>query len=348
MQNEAQDILQYGQSEGEYELRCQISKRYQECHRMHVPVDNILITNGSQQGFDLIGKTLINAGDGIVIEAPAYLGAIQALMMVQPQFLPVPIGPDGLDIESLTQAMATNPKLVYSVPNFQNPTGFSYSNENRAAIANLVSQQPCLIIEDDPYGDIRFDGEAAQSFYEYLPDQTILLGSFSKIISPGLRVGWMVAPPSIMEKLLIAKQASDLHTSRLSQRIIAAYIGGGYLARHIDLLCDAYGQRCQMMGDMLDYLFGDQIERSHPQGGMFMWLKILESSKTPRRIDTMTLFKKAYENSVAFVPGQPFYTSEVGEANNLNSSSLRLNYSNANLEQIQAGLERLYDTFEQL
>jgi 2-aminoadipate transaminase len=346
MQNEAQNILQYGQSEGEYELRCQISQRYQDNHRMQVPVDNILITNGSQQGFDLIGKTLINAGDGIVIEAPAYLGAIQALMMYQPQFLPVPIEPDGLDIESLTLTMANNPKLVYSVPNFQNPTGFTYSNENRAAIADLVGQQSCLIIEDDPYGDIKFDGERAQSFYEYMPEQTILLGSFSKIISPGLRVGWLVAPPAIMEKLLIAKQASDLHTSRLSQRIIAAYIGGGYLASHIDLLCDAYGQRCQIMGEMLDSLFGDQIERSHPQGGMFMWLKFLESGKNLHRIDTLSLFKKAYKNGVAFVPGQPFYTSEIADLNS--SRSLRLNYSNASLGQIQTGLERLHDSFSSL
>lgn len=345
MQNEAQEILQYGQSEGEYGLRCQISQRYQDTHQMHVPVDNILITNGSQQGFDLIGKTLINKGDGIVIEAPAYLGAIQALMMVQPQFLPVSIKPDGLDIDALTQAMSKNPKLVYSVPNFQNPTGFSYSNENRASIASLVSQQSCLIIEDDPYGDIRFEGERAKSFYEYLPDQTILLGSFSKIISPGLRVGWMVAPSPIMEKLLIAKQASDLHTSRLSQRIIAAYIGGGYLDSHIELLCDVYGQRCQIMGKTLDSLFGDQIERSHPQGGMFMWLKFLESDKSHRRVDTMSLFKKACENSVAFVPGQPFFANKTKD---LDSSSLRLNYSNASLEQLQTGLERLYDSFNSL
>ena len=345
MQNEAQDILQYGQSEGEYELRCQISQRYRDLHQIHVPVDNIMITNGSQQGFDLVGKTLVNEGDGVVIEAPAYLGAIQALMLYQPQFLPVPIEPDGLNIESLTLAMASNPKLIYTVPNFQNPTGFSYSNENRAATANLVSQQPCLIIEDDPYGDIRFSGERAQSFYEHLPEQTILLGSFSKIISPGLRVGWLVAPSAIMEKLLIAKQASDLHTSRLSQRIIAAYISGGYLECHIELLCEAYGQRCQMMGEMLDSLFGDQIERSHPQGGMFMWLRFLESSRKHNRIDTMSLFKKAYDNGVAFVPGQPFYS---GEASDLNSSSLRLNYSNANLGQLKIGLERLHDTFDQL
>jgi 2-aminoadipate transaminase len=133
-----------------------------------------------------------------------------------------------------------------------------------------------------------------------------------------------------------------LHTSRLSQRIIAAYIGGGYLASHIDLLCDAYGQRCQIMGETLDSLFGDQLERSHPQGGMFMWLKFLESSKSSRRIDTQSLFKKAYQNGVAFVPGQPFYFSKTGD---LNSSSLRLNYSNASFEQIQSGLERLYDSF---
>jgi len=346
MQDEAQDILQYGQSEGEYQLRCQISQRYRDQQQMHVPVDNILITNGSQQGFDLIGKTLINEGDGIVIEAPAYLGAIQALMMYQPQFLPVAIDENGLDIDALKQAMTKNPKIIYSVPNFQNPTGFSYSADNRAAIASLVESQPCLIIEDDPYGDIRFDDERPLSFYHYLPEQTILLGSFSKIISPGLRVGWMVAPPPIMEKLLIAKQASDLHSNRLSQRMIAAFIADGFLSGHIQTLCEAYGQRCRRMGQILDDLFGDRIERSQPQGGMFMWVKFAES-KSSRPIDTMALFKQCYENGVAFVPGQPFFTDSNTDTENNSGSynSLRLNYSNASLEQMQSGLERLYHSY---
>lgn len=350
MQNEAQDILQYGQSEGEYKLRYQISQRYRDLHQMDIPVDNILITNGSQQGFDLIGKTLINPGDAIVIEAPAYLGALQALMMYQPRFLPVPIDSNGLDIESLEQALAANPKIIYSVPNFQNPTGFSYSVDNRKSIAGLVKDQMCLIVEDDPYGDIRFDQQHPSSFYQYLPEQTILLGSFSKIISPGLRVGWMVAPTPIMEKLLIAKQASDLHTSGLSQRIIAAYMAEDYLKTHIQSLCEAYGQRCHNMGIILDDLFGDEIERSNPQGGMFMWAKFpqetFSGSNRIKPVDTMALFYKSYQNGVAFVPGQPFYIDSVKHSNIYNS--LRLNYSNASLEQLQTGLERLYETYKQL
>ena len=348
MQNEAQDLLQYGQSEGEYQLRSLISQRYHDLHQMKVPVDNILITNGSQQAFDLIGKTLINEGDGIVIEAPAYLGAIQALMMYQPEFLPVPIDSNGLDIKALKQAMMANPKIVYSVPNFQNPTGFSYSVENRESIVGLVRDQSCLIIEDDPYGDIRFNNEHPPSFYQYLPEQTILLGSFSKIISPGLRVGWMVAPPAVMEKLLIAKQASDLHTSRLSQRIIAEYIAAGHLPGHIKTLCEVYGKRCRGMGEILDDLFGDKIERSYPQGGMFMWVKFPPSELSRlnkiKPIDTMALFNKSYENGVAFVPGQPFYIETANQPNTNNS--LRLNYSNGSMEQLKTGLDRLHDTFK--
>lgn len=339
MNTEAREILQYGQSEGEYNLRRQISQRYRDQHQMDVPVENILITNGSQQGFDLIGKILINANDGVVIETPAYLGAIQALMMYQPKFLPVPIEADGLNIECLQQTMAARPKIVYTVPSFQNPTGFSYSTTNRQAIVDLVRDRQCLIVEDDPYGEIRFEGKAVPSFYHYLPDQTILLGSFSKIISPGLRVGWMVAPTAIMDKLLIAKQASDLHTSRLSQCIVAEYMAEGHLAKHIETLCAVYGERCRIMGSLLDGLFGDAIERSSPQGGMFMWVKFRQL------VDTMALFEKAYEQGVAFVPGQPFYTSV--ESSVKTHHSLRLNFSNTGLDTLQTGLQRLADSYHE-
>ena len=333
LRDQGKAVLQYGQSEGEIELREQISTMYRDQHQMDIPVENILITNGSQQGFDLIGKTLINENDPVVIESPGFLGAIQALTLFQPKFLPVPIKEDGLDVHAFSEAMQSNPKLIYTVPNFQNPTGFSYNEANRAAIANLVKDKQCVVIEDDPYGDVRFNGQRPKSFHHWLPDQTILLGSFSKIISPGLRVGWIVAPTAISKKLLIAKQASDLHTSRLSQRIIFEYIQQGFLANHIEKLCQVYGARCELMGQALDDLFGTGIKRSRPDGGMFIWLDFLES------IDTMALFHIAQRKGIAFVPGQPFYTPEI------QSNSIRLNYSCSSELEIQTGLERLYHAY---
>ncbi|MCP3688404.1 MAG: PLP-dependent aminotransferase family protein, partial [Gammaproteobacteria bacterium] len=170
------DILQYGQTEGELELREYISRLYRQRHQLDVPADNILITNGSQQAFDLIGKVLIDEGDGVVIESPGYLGAIQSLMIYQPRFLPVALEQNGMQLAEFEAAMAARPKLVYSVPNFQNPTGYSYDTETREGMARLIQQQHCLIVEDDPYGEIRFGGEPEPSFYRYLPEQTLLLG----------------------------------------------------------------------------------------------------------------------------------------------------------------------------
>ncbi len=330
----SEDVLQYGQTEGELELREFIAGFYRRRHQLDVPVDNILITNGSQQAFDLIGKVLIDEGDRLVIESPGYLGAIQSLMIYQPRFLPVAIEANGMNLAAFEAAMAAGPKLVYSVPNFQNPTGFSYDTETREGMARLIQQHHCLIIEDDPYGEIRFGGEPGPSFYQYLPEQTLLLGSFSKIIAPGLRLGWMVAPTAVMQKLVIAKQAADLHTSRLSQHLVLAFMQDERYQVHMKRLIEAYHQRCKLMGDTLDDLFGDEIQRSQPQGGMFMWLEFAA------HIDSMALFKKASDLGVVFVPGQPFYTEPT------TSACARLNFSCSSLSQIEHGLALLHRAYK--
>lgn len=329
-----QDVLQYGQTEGEIELRQHISDQYRQRHQIDVPVENILITNGSQQAFDLIGKVLLDEGDRVIIESPGYLGAIQSLMIYQPQFLPVPIEQNGLNLDAFETALSANPKLVYSVPNFQNPTGFSYDAKTREAMASQIRNRPCLIIEDDPYGDIRFGGQPVPSFYHYLPEQTLLLGSFSKIIAPGLRIGWMVAPSAIMQKLIIAKQAADLHTSRLSQHLILAFLRDDRFEPHLQRLCNAYDQRCQLMGDKLDELFGSDVRRSRPQGGMFMWLEFA------KQFDTMRLFHEASQLGVVFVPGQPFYTDQAA------NHCARLNFSCSSLNQIDQGLALLHIAYQ--
>jgi len=329
MAGNARDMLQYGQSEGEFALRSYISEYYQSRHHLDVPVENILITNGSQQGLDLLAKILIDRYDRIVIESPGYLGAIQALSLYQPEFLPVDIENNGLDLDTFERSLGADPKMLYCVPNFQNPTGYSYSEANKKSIVDLVKNRDMFIVEDDPYGEICFSGENAPSFFNWLPAQSILLGTFSKTISPGLRVGWIVAPTKVMKKLIIAKQASDLHTSRFTQNLILEYLMHNDLQAHLDHLSKIYGERCQIMGDLLDQYLGEEIERSHPRGGMFMWVKFVDS------IDTMDLFAEASSRGVVFVPGQSFYPDSK------TSNCLRLNFSCSNHDQITIGMERL-------
>ncbi len=328
------DILQYGQSEGEFELREFIAASYRDRFQLDVCADNILITNGSQQAFDLIGKIFIDPGDKIVIESPAYLGAIQSLAMFEPEFLPVSIDNKGMDLGELATAIEKKPKLIYTVPNFQNPTGYSYSAETREAMATQISNSNCYIIEDDPYGELRFEGEATPSFYHHLPGQTLLLGSFSKTIAPGLRIGWIVAPTDVMQRLIIAKQAADLHSSRLSQRLILAYLQDDDFQPHLERLRQAYRLRCQLMAEVVDRHFEIGVRRSRPEGGMFMWLEFAE------HIDTMKLFELSANLGVVFVPGQPFYTDTAIR------HSARLNFSASSIAQIETGLELLRRAFQ--
>jgi len=334
MRDSPEQMLQYGQSEGELALREKIAERYWQEQQLAVDVDNILITNGSQQGIDLIGKVLLDAEDAVVIEAPGYLGAIQSLMFYQPEFLPVPMTPHGLDINAFEQALLQRPKLIYTVPNFQNPTGYSYSESTRQRMVEKLKAENCLIIEDDPYAEVRFDGKPSRSFYQYIPEQTLLMGSFSKVIAPGLRVGWLVAPKPIVRKLLVAKQAADLHTSRLSQHLMLAFLNEGGYASHLARLCRGYQQRSHYMGQCLDNLFGNQIQRSQPEGGMFLWIEFAS------HIDTVALFKQAAKKGVIFVPAQPFYTDQKIR------HAARLNFSSPNIQQIETGVQRLHQTFE--
>ena len=324
------DALQYANSEGYLPLRQWISARYRTQQGLDVPVENILITTGSQQGLDLLGKTLINQGDSVVIEEPGYLGAIQAFAIYRPSWQPVPIHDDGMDTRRLQTVMSVvQPKLVYSVPNFQNPGGFTYSDHKRQAIASAIEGTNTLLIQDDPYADLRFSGEALPSFRHYLPDNSVLLGSFSKIVAPGLRIGWLVAPDSIMQKLIVAKQASDLHTNYLSQRIIHQYLLDNDVDAHIATIVDVYGrQRDAMISSITRHLPGN-VTFTEPEGGMFLWVTL------PQDLSSMTLFEGAIEKKVAFVPGNPFYV------NNQETSSFRLNFSCVDEETIEIGIGRL-------
>jgi len=331
LQNNGKKALQYSSSEGDSELREWIAKRYQDKQGLTVSADNILITNGSQQALDLLGKVLLNEGDPIAIENPGYLGAIQSFSLYQPKMHTVAIDENGMDIEQLSVVLeAHKPKLLYTVPNFQNPTGISYSQENREAVAQVVSKSKTLLIQDDPYGELRFSGEQKTNFYELLPEQTLLLGSFSKIVVPSFRLGWIVAPDWLMKPLVIAKQAADLHTNYFSQQVILQYLKDNALDNHVEKITVFYGKQKQAMMDAIEQYFPKDVSVAESEGGMFLWVTL------PKGMSAMDLFDKAINEKVAFVPGKPFYVGDEIEEN-----TLRLSYVTVDEKTILEGIKRL-------
>jgi 2-aminoadipate transaminase len=331
------DILQYSNSEGYSGLREMIAKRYRDKKNLEIPVEHILITNGSQQGLDLLGKILVNEGDDVIIEEPGYLGAIQALSMFKPRFNPVPLAPDGMNVSTLKSVMSSrHPKLIYTVPNFQNPSGISYSEQTRHEIADILSNTGTLLVEDDPYGELRYSGSDKPSFKTILPDNTILLGSFSKIVVPGFRLGWIVAPGKIMEKLIIAKQAADLHTSQFTQCIIYQYLKDNDIEAHICKIREAYGRQLKAMLNSIARHFPANVSHTTPEGGMFLWASL------PEYVSSRALLDLAVKDKVIFVPGDPFYV------NRCDSNTMRLNFSCSDEATIELGIKRLGKAIGQL
>lgn len=332
-----QEALQYANSEGLLGLREYISHRYREKQGLEISPDNILITNGSQQGLDLLGKTFLNRGDDVIIEEPGYLGAIQALSLYRARFHPVPITDDGMAMDRLREVLAARkPKLMYLVPNFQNPAGITYTDQNREAVAELVQGRNILLVEDDPYRELRFTGTNQTSFRKLLPDQAILLGSFSKIIAPGLRLGWVAAPARIMPKLIVAKQASDLHSNHFAQRLIWQYLADNDIDSHIRTIVQVYSRQQQSMVRGIKTYLPATVGHTHPAGGMFIWLTL------PQGISSKRLFDLAIQDKVAFVPGSPFYVDR------LETDTLRLNFSCVDEETIGIGMQRLGRAVEKL
>ncbi len=329
LRGKGKDLFQYSQSEGQPGLREFIAQRYRR-RGLDVPVANILITSGSQQGLDLLGKTLINEGDGLGIEEPGYLGAIQAFAIYRPRFLPLLVSEAGMDLDVLERTLREErPKLIYGVPNFQNPSGITYPEDNRRRIADLLRPTRTLLIEDDPYGDLRFEGEHLPSFRHLIPDHTVMLGSFSKVVVPGFRLGWIVAPDALMQKLIIAKQASDLHSSPFLQEILLQYLTDNDLDQHIRQITEVYGHQKQVMMEAIAAHFPSSVTLTHPQGGMFLWATL------PEPLTAMGLFEEAVKDRVVFVPGDPFYV-RPGRVR-----SLRLNYSCVTPDLIREGIGRL-------
>lgn len=331
------DVCQYSTSEGYLKLREYISERYRQKQGLDIPVENILITSGSQQGLDILGKILLNDGDGAVIEEPGYLGAIQAFSIYRPRFLPVPVSEQGMDTDRLRKVVSSRkPKLMYTVPNFQNPSGISYTEENRREVADIIRGTDTILIEDNAYIELRFKGGDSTSFKVLLPENTVLLGSFSKIVVPGFRLGWIAAPKHVMEKLIVAKQASDLHTSHFTQSIIYRYLLDNDIERHILKIREAYGRQCRAMLDSVAKHFPPRVKYTRPEGGMFLWAEL------PRNLTALDLFDLAVKDKVIFVPGDPFYVDKA------RTRTMRLNFSCVDEKTIDVGIRRLGEAIRTL
>ena len=323
--------LQYSTTEGHAELRAWIAARYAR-RGVTVDPDQVLITTGSQQCLDLLGKLFIEKGDEVVLERPSYLGTIQAFTMFEPRFVTVDLEQDGPNLEQVETLLATGrPKLFYAVPNFQNPSGLTYSRAKREALSEIMRRHPeTILIEDDPYGELRFEGEHHKPLYAYTEGRSVMLGSFSKITVPGFRLGWMVAPPEIIRLAVKAKQAADLHSSTFNQFVIAEYLKRHSIDDHIARITERYGAQARAMVAALDREIPAGVSFTRPEGGMFSWVTLPAGKGS-----CMDLFNLAIEQKVAFVPGMPFYTDGTGQ------DTLRLNFSNASEATIDDGITRL-------
>ena len=331
--------LQYGTTEGYLPLR-EMIVRHTARYGLDITPDNILITSGSQQALDLLGKVFINRGDRIVVEAPTYMGALQAWNAYGAEYVPVASDGDGMNTDSLDEALRSGPKFIYVLPNFQNPTGVTLALERRRKLIELADRYGVPVIEDDPYGQLRFEGD-------HLPALVVLdgrgprngdfcyrgniiyLSTFSKILAPGLRLAWVVAPPEVIRKLVQAKQGADLHTATFNQVIAHEVARGGFLYEHVHLIRRVYRERRDAMLAAMEEHFPPGVHWTRPQGGLFLW------GTLPEQLDSGAVLHEAIKRKVAFVPGAPFYPCGGGE------NTMRLNFSYSTPEIIRDGIARL-------
>ena len=323
-------LLQYGTSEGFLPLREYVIE-WMSKKGVKAGLDEVIITSGSQQGIDLTAKAFLNQGDGVMVENPTYLAAIQIFKLYGAQFLFGDSDHKGFVPAALGQAaLGKNDKLLYLVPNFQNPTGITLAEERRKVLAGKLVEKNMVMIEDDPYGDLCYSGSDISPIKAHDRDgRVIYLGSFSKIISPGLRVGFAVGPAEIIGKLVVGKQASDVHTCNLAQSIIYEFCDRGMLEPHIELMREEYRNKRDLMLNLMKKYFPDTVLWTKPDGGLFIWAELPENKVSTE------LFKEAIKEKVAFIPGGSFF-AEGGGAN-----TLRLNFSNASVQQIEEGMTRL-------
>ncbi len=328
--NDGRAALQYSTTEGYAPLREWICGHLQKRGRV-AQANQVLITNGSQQGIDLVAKVLLDPGDLVVVENPSYLAALQTFGAFEAKFATVGSDDQGMRTDDLERLLATHrPKLVYVVANFQNPKGTTLSLERRRELVRLAQKHRFLILEDDPYGELRFTGNHLPSLASFDDEGVVVsLGTFSKTLAPGLRIGWVVGPRDFVRSLTVAKQSTDLHTATLAQHAVAKLLTRFDYGAHLESLCPVYGQRANAMLDALKLHMPAGTRWTTPEGGMFLWVEL------PAGLSGDALLPKAIEQKVAFVPGSPFF------ANNPRPEFIRLNYSNRPPELITEGMRRL-------
>jgi 2-aminoadipate transaminase len=325
LKSDGRAALQYAASEGYGPLRQAVA----DMLPWNVDAAQVLILTGSQQGLDLIGKVLIDTGSRVMVETPTYLGALQAFTPMEPQFVGVDSDDQGVVVDDLRRK-ADGARFVYLLPNFQNPTGRTMGEGRRVEVCAAAAQAGLAIVEDNPYGELWFDQPPPLPLSARNPEGCIYLGSFSKILAPGLRLGFMVAPKAVFPKLLQAKQAVDLHTPIFTQRMVSAVIKDNFLERHVPTIRALYkNQRDTMIAALRREMKGLDVKFNTPDGGMFLWLRM------PEGIDTVALLPKAVERGVAFVPGAPFY-ADAGD-----SRTMRLSYVTASVDEINTGVAAL-------
>lgn len=332
--------LQYGATEGYDPLRKQLAAFMQSKGVKDVQPSGLIVTTGSQQALDLLGKTLISPGDKVIVEGPTFLATIQCFRLYGADLVSAPIDANGVQVDKLEALIAEHkPKFVYLIPTFGNPSGAMLSRERRLKVLELAVKYQTLVVEDDPYGDLYF-GEAPPPSILALTGEVpgsrewvAHCGSLSKVLSPGLRVGWMIAQPELLAKATMCKQFSDAHTSTFAQATAAQYLKSGRMPDTLKKVRKAYGERAQAMGSALKKELGDAIEFTQPQGGLFFWARLTGAGGKLK--DAGELAKRAIEQGVAFVPGAPFYAKDPDRA------ALRLSFATVGVEKIVEGIERL-------
>ena len=332
--------LQYGATEGYNPLREQLALFMASKGVKNINAEGLIVTTGSQQALDLVAKTLLNPNDIALVEAPTFLATIQCFRLYGPKVIGVPIDAHGVQVDKLEVMIQQHkPKLVYIIPTFGNPSGALLTQERRLKILQLAVQYKTIVVEDDPYGDLYF-GEAPPPSILALSDQVpgsrdwlVHCGSLSKVLSPGLRVGWMVAPPALLARATMCKQFSDAHTSTFAQATAAQYLLSGRMPTTLDTVRRVYAQRAQAMDKALQRELGDALSYTAPQGGLFFWANLTGAKGAVK--DGNVFAKSAIEKGVAFVPGAPFF------ANDPDLSSIRLSFATADLAKIEEGIARL-------
>lgn len=320
--------LQYSGAQGYLPLREFICRRYKQMMDLDFSPDDIIITNGSQQALDMFAAVMIDPGDEIMVESPSYLAALQTFHLYDPSVLTVPLNADGIDTDVLAQMVKEhNPQFIYVIPNFQNPTGLTYTEEVREKMAEILRGTNIMVLEDNPYGELRFSGKAGHSFAWFLGEQCCMMGTFSKIVAPGMRIGWLACKePTVKAKLLAYKTTMDLHTNIFCQMVLSQFLEDNDLDAHVEKARVLYKQKAEYMMECLTKSLPAGVSYTRPEGGMFVWLTL------PEGIRAVDVQAEAVKKGVAVCAGDPFYESERGVR------TMRLNYSNSTDEALEKGI----------